>query len=96
MVMSRDQNAGRSQNMRTDNRSFEGVQEFKYLGKTSTLPILRNIFLLSVFPFPKFCKLYSVRLLQVKGRRRVKGHVSTSNETHRLQILSYSILYQVP
>ena len=28
-----DQNAGRSQNMRIDNRSFERVEEFKYLGK---------------------------------------------------------------
>ena len=36
MVMSRNQNAGRSQNMRTDNRSFERVEEFKYLGKTLT------------------------------------------------------------
>ena len=36
MVMSGDQNAGRSQNMRTDNRSFERVEEFKYLGKTLT------------------------------------------------------------
>jgi len=36
MVMSRDQNAGRSQNMKTDNRSFERVREFKYLGTTLT------------------------------------------------------------
>ena len=35
-VMSRDQNAGRSQNMRIDNRSFERVEEFKYLGTTLT------------------------------------------------------------
>ena len=34
MVMSRDQNAGRSQNMRIDNRSFERVEEFKCLGTT--------------------------------------------------------------
>ena len=32
MVMSRDQNAGRSHNMKTDHRSFERVEEFKYLG----------------------------------------------------------------
>ena len=31
MAMSRDQNSGRSRNMRTDNRSFERVEEFKYL-----------------------------------------------------------------
>ena len=35
MVMSRDQNARRSHNM-TDNRSFEKVVEFKYLGTTLT------------------------------------------------------------
>ena len=32
MVMSRDQNAGRSHHMRTDNRNFERVEEFKCLG----------------------------------------------------------------
>jgi len=34
MVMSRDQDAGQSHNMKTDNRSFERVEEFKYLGTT--------------------------------------------------------------
>ena len=29
-----DQNTGRSQNIKTDNGSFERVEEFKYLGKT--------------------------------------------------------------
>ena len=33
MVMSRDQNIGRSQSIKTDNSSFERVEEFKYLGK---------------------------------------------------------------
>ena len=32
--MSRDQNAGRSHNMKTDNSSSERVEEFKFLGKT--------------------------------------------------------------
>ena len=32
MVMSRDQNAGRSHSMKINNRSFERVEEFKYLG----------------------------------------------------------------
>jgi len=36
MVMSRDQNAGRSHSMKTDNSSFERVEEFKYLGTTLT------------------------------------------------------------
>jgi hypothetical protein len=36
VVMSRDQNAGRSHStcMKTDNSSFERVEEFKYLGTT--------------------------------------------------------------
>ena len=37
MVMSQDQNAGRSHSMKTDNSSFERVEEFKCLG--TTLPI---------------------------------------------------------
>ena len=36
MVMSRDQNAGRIHNMRTDSSSFERVEEFKYLETTLT------------------------------------------------------------
>ena len=32
MVMSRDQNAGRSHTMKADNSSIERVEEFKYLG----------------------------------------------------------------
>jgi len=36
MVISRDQNAGRSHNMKTDNRSFEMVEELKYLGTILT------------------------------------------------------------
>jgi len=34
MVMSLDQNAGWSHSIKTDNSSFESVQEFKYVGKT--------------------------------------------------------------
>jgi len=34
IFMSRDQNAGRSQNIKIDNNSFEMVEEFKYLGTT--------------------------------------------------------------
>jgi len=36
MVMPRDQNTGRSHNMKIDNRSFERVEQFKYLGTTLT------------------------------------------------------------
>ena len=32
MIMSRDQNAGRSHSMKMDNKSTERVEEFKYLG----------------------------------------------------------------
>jgi hypothetical protein len=32
MFMSGDQNAGRSYNMKNDNRTFGRVEEFKYLG----------------------------------------------------------------
>jgi len=36
MVMFRDQNAGRSHNLKSDNSSFERVEEFIYLGTTLT------------------------------------------------------------
>jgi hypothetical protein len=33
MVMSRDQNAGHNHNIKIDNKTFERVKQFKYLGK---------------------------------------------------------------
>jgi len=36
VVMSRNQNAGRSYSMKIDNSSFESVEEFKYLATTLT------------------------------------------------------------
>jgi len=36
MVMSRSQNAGRIHSVRTDNSTFERVEEFKYMGTTLT------------------------------------------------------------
>ena len=36
MVMSRDQNAERNHSVKTDNSTFERVDEFKYLGTTLT------------------------------------------------------------
>ena len=35
--MFRDQNVGRSHNIKTDNSSFERAEEFKYLGTTLTI-----------------------------------------------------------
>ena len=36
MVMSRDQNAGQSRNIKTDNKSLERVEDFKHLGTNLT------------------------------------------------------------
>jgi hypothetical protein len=36
MVMSRNQNGGHNHNIKTGNKSFERVEEFKYLGATVT------------------------------------------------------------
>jgi hypothetical protein len=36
MVISRNQNAGQNHNMKIDNKSFERVEQFKYLGTTLT------------------------------------------------------------
>ena len=36
MVMSRDENAGRSHSIKTDNSFFERLEEFKYLGTNLT------------------------------------------------------------
>jgi hypothetical protein len=36
MVVSRDQNAGRNRNVKTDNKSFVRVEQFKYLETTLT------------------------------------------------------------
>jgi len=36
MIMSRDQNAGRSHSKKSDNSSIERVEEFEYLGTTLT------------------------------------------------------------
>jgi hypothetical protein len=40
MLVSRDQNAGHSHNAKIDNRSFEMVEEFKYVGTTLTNQII--------------------------------------------------------
>jgi hypothetical protein len=41
MAISQDQSAGRSHDMKTDNSSFERVEQFKYLG---TSLIIKNLF----------------------------------------------------
>jgi hypothetical protein len=35
-IVSRDQNAGQNQNINIDSKSFETVEQFKYLGTTLT------------------------------------------------------------
>jgi hypothetical protein len=39
MIMSRDQNAGKNHNIKADNKSFERVEQLKYLGTTLTIEI---------------------------------------------------------
>jgi len=34
VVMSRDENAGQNQNIKINNKSFERMEQFRYLGKT--------------------------------------------------------------
>ena len=48
MVMSRDQNAGRSQNIKIDNSFFERVEAFRYLGTT----LLTYLLTYSMVPSP--------------------------------------------
>jgi len=36
MIKSRDQNVGKNHNMKTDNKSLEIVEQFKYFGTTLT------------------------------------------------------------
>jgi hypothetical protein len=40
MVISRDQNAGRSHKIKNDNCSFESANQFKYFGTTQRIKIL--------------------------------------------------------
>ena len=41
-VMSRDQNAGRNHNIKTDNSSFERAEQFKYLGTTPNQNLIQE------------------------------------------------------
>jgi hypothetical protein len=68
MVMSRDQNAGKSHSMKIDNSSFERVEEFKYLGTNLTnqnsiqeetksrLKSFRHMYFHSFSFIPRTCK----------------------------------------
>jgi hypothetical protein len=40
MVISQDQNAGQNNDIQTGSKSFEPVQQFKYLGTTPRIKIL--------------------------------------------------------
>jgi hypothetical protein len=74
--MTRDQDAGRSHSMKIDNRSFEGVEEFRYLGTTLTIKILfrkrlRADRMLAIMQCRIFClqvcyaKIYRLRYTEV-------------------------------
>ena len=71
MVMSRDQNAGRIQSVRTDNSTFERVEEFKYLGTTlrsqnSTVEEIKSRLRSGNACFPSVQNLLSSRFLSKK------------------------------
>jgi hypothetical protein len=42
MVMSRNQTAGQNHNVKIDSKSFERVEEFKYLG-TNLTPFMKKL-----------------------------------------------------
>ena len=52
MIMSRDQNAGRSHSMKIDNSSIERVEEFKYLGTTFVRSFIHSVICLTTGPKP--------------------------------------------
>jgi hypothetical protein len=56
MLVSRDQNAGQNREIKTGNRSFENISQFKYLRTTVTnqnLILLEAVFMLSIFFDPE-------------------------------------------
>jgi hypothetical protein len=88
MVMSRDQNLGRSHNILTDNSSFQKVEEFRYLGTTLTN---QNFIPEEIESRPKlgnFCH-HSVQNL-LFSRLLFKN---TKIKIHRTVILSAVVLY---
>jgi len=56
MIMSRDQNAGRSHSMKTDNISIERVEDFKYLYsfKKKKIVIFRLVMSAKTFEFTNY------------------------------------------
>jgi len=60
MVMSREQNAGRSHNIKTDNSSFERAEEYKYLVTTLTYHISLQEYIKSRLKLGNAC-YYSVQ-----------------------------------
>jgi hypothetical protein len=61
MVMPRDQNAGRNGNIQVGNKSFETVQQFKYMETTLTNQnsIHEEIFVSQVSPLKPCMQLFS-------------------------------------
>jgi hypothetical protein len=75
MVMSRDQNAGRTHCMKSDNGSFERVEEFKYLGTNLTSDntwslTLREELRMRVFENRVLRRIFGSRSNEVTGEWR--------------------------
>jgi hypothetical protein len=73
MVMSQDQIAGRSHHIKTENRSCERVEEFKYLGTTR----------LRVFKNRLFRRIFGPTRDEVPGLWKKKLHNEELNDLYR-------------
>jgi len=76
MIMSRDQNAGRSHSIKIDNSSIERVEQFKCLGKTLTnknsiREEIKNIFKLGNACYYSVQNLLSSSLLSKKLKIKI-------------------------
>jgi len=80
MIMSRDQNAGRSYSMKNDNSSIERVEEFKYLGitlanKTSIQEEIKSILKLGNPCYYSVQNLLSSSLLSKKLKIKIYRYI---------------------